>query len=91
MSELPVTWADISLDEVCTKITDVRAEIFARCAPDLGEMPYTKNGATTGIVINNSLEEPFSMLPSVTFLKPDRDTLDQRLLPRRTRPSGPRR
>jgi type I restriction enzyme S subunit len=44
-------------------------EIFSRCDPDLGDILYVKDGATTGNVTINDLDEPFSLLSSVALLK----------------------
>jgi len=46
----------------------------------MGDVLYIKDGATTGIAVNNPLQEPFSMLSSVALLKPDRDVLDENFL-----------
>jgi type I restriction enzyme, S subunit len=43
----------------------VHDEIYSRCDPEYGDILYIKDGATTGIVTINNLEEPFSMLSSV--------------------------
>jgi len=48
---------------------EVHSEIFSRCDPEPGNILYIKDGATTGIVTINNLQEPFSMLSSVALLK----------------------
>jgi type I restriction enzyme, S subunit len=48
---------------------EIHEEIFSRCDPEYGNILYIKDGATTGIVTINNLEEPFSMLSSVALLK----------------------
>lgn len=53
-----------------TYVTEqIHQEIFSRCDPQLGDILYIKDGATTGIVAINDLDEPFSMLSSVALLK----------------------
>ncbi len=61
--------AGISLENLTYVSRDVHAEIFARCNPEKGDILYIKDGATTGIVTINNLDEPFSMLSSVALLK----------------------
>lgn len=55
-------------------------EIFARCDPELGDILLTKDGASTGNVCLNSLEEPFSLLSSVCLIKPNRSVLHPKFL-----------
>jgi type I restriction enzyme S subunit len=59
----------VSLDQVTYVSADVHAEIFSRCNPEKGDILYIKDGATTGVVTVNDLDEPFSMLSSVALLK----------------------
>lgn len=59
----------VSLDQVTYVASDVHAEIFSRCNPEKGDILYIKDGATTGVVTVNDLDEPFSMLSSVALLK----------------------
>ena len=47
----------------------VHEEIYARCNPEPGDVLYIKDGATTGVVTVNNLDQPFSMLSSVALLK----------------------
>ena len=49
---------------------EVHDEIYARCNPEKGDILYIKDGATTGIVTINTLEERFSLLSSVALIKP---------------------
>jgi type I restriction enzyme, S subunit len=49
---------------------DVHDEIFARCDPELGDILYIKDGATTGVLTVNTIREPFSLLSSVGVIKP---------------------
>jgi type I restriction enzyme S subunit len=48
---------------------EIHKEIYSRCNPAKGDILYIKDGATTGVVTINDLEEPFSMLSSVALLK----------------------
>jgi type I restriction enzyme S subunit len=58
-----------SLADVTYVSRKVHEEIYSRCNPAKGDILYIKDGATTGIVTINDLEEPFSMLSSVALLK----------------------
>ncbi|WP_320151686.1 restriction endonuclease subunit S [uncultured Tolumonas sp.] len=49
--------------------TAVHQDIYTRCNPELGDILYIKDGATTGVVTINDIDEPFSMLSSVALLK----------------------
>ena len=51
---------------------EVHRPIFERCNPELGDVLYIKDGATTGIAMVNTLEEEFTLLSSVALLKQDR-------------------
>ena len=44
-------------------------EVYARCQPSLGDVLLTKDGANTGNVTLNTLDEPFSLLSSVCLIK----------------------
>jgi len=59
----------VNLDDVTYIARNVHEEIFARCNPELGDVLYIKDGATTGVVTVNDLEQPFSMLSSIALLK----------------------
>ncbi|MBX3302270.1 MAG: restriction endonuclease subunit S [Nitrospira sp.] len=59
----------VSLADVSYVTAKVHHEIYARCNPEKGDILYIKDGATTGIVAINDLDEPFSMLSSVALLK----------------------
>ncbi|MBU1376325.1 MAG: restriction endonuclease subunit S [Alphaproteobacteria bacterium] len=54
--------------------------IFSRCNPELGDILLTKDGANTGNVCPNTIEEPFSLLSSVCLLKPDRSKIEPQYL-----------
>ena len=59
---------------------EIHEEIYSRCDPEKGDILYIKDGATTGIVTINDLDEPFSMLSSVALLKPPEEVLSSYLL-----------
>ncbi|NPE31330.1 restriction endonuclease subunit S [Methanococcoides sp. SA1] len=59
----------INLSNITFVTSEVHNEIYSRCNPEFGDILYIKDGATTGIVTINNLEEPFSMLSSVALLK----------------------
>ena len=48
---------------------------FKRCSPELGDVLLTKDGANTGNVTTNTLNEPFSLLSSVALIKTNREQL----------------
>ncbi|MEI6732109.1 MAG: restriction endonuclease subunit S, partial [archaeon] len=49
--------------------------IFQRCNPEIGDVLYIKDGATTGIAVVNNLLFEFSLLSSVALLKPNKKML----------------
>lgn len=59
----------VSLADVTFVSREVHEEIYARCNPERGDILYIKDGATTGVVTINDLDEPFSLLSSVALLK----------------------
>lgn len=59
----------VSLHSVSYVTAAEHRDIFARCNPTKGDVLYVKDGATTGVVTINDLDEPFSMLSSVALLK----------------------
>jgi type I restriction enzyme S subunit len=59
----------IELSNITYVSKDVHKEIYSRCNPEFGDILYIKDGATTGIVTLNNLDEQFSMLSSVALLK----------------------
>jgi type I restriction enzyme S subunit len=59
----------IDLTNITYINSEIHKEIYSRCNPELGDLLYIKDGATTGIVAINNLLEPFSMLSSVALLK----------------------
>ena len=62
----------IVLDGVTYVDDETHHEIFCRCNPEYGDILYIKDGATTGVVAINNLEEEFSLLSSVALLKPSK-------------------
>lgn len=59
----------IDLSNITYVSREVHKEIYNRCNPEIGDILYIKDGATTGIVTINNLPEEFSMLSSVALLK----------------------
>jgi type I restriction enzyme S subunit len=59
----------VSLADITYVSRKVHDEIYSRCNPEKGDILYVKDGATTGIVTINDINEPFSMLSSVALLK----------------------
>jgi len=70
----------LKLDNVQYCGEDFHSEIYARCNPELGDVLLTKDGASTGNVAVNELDEPFSLLSSVCLLKPDPEKLCAKFL-----------
>lgn len=60
----------LDLSTVTYVAAAVHHEIYSRCDPEIGDVLYVKDGATTGVLTINTLVEPFSMLSSVALLKP---------------------
>ena len=54
--------------------------IYPRCKPELGDILLTKDGAKTGNITLNTLNEPFSLLSSVCLIKPYRNKLQPEFL-----------
>ena len=48
---------------------EVHRPIYERCNPEMGDVLYIKDGATTGIAMVNTLKEEFTLLSSVALLK----------------------
>lgn len=63
------TGLDLSKLEYCDFA--FHEKIYQRCNPELGDLLLTKDGANTGNVSVNTLEDPFSLLSSVCLIKPD--------------------
>jgi len=61
----------LKLDTVQYCDEEFHNSIYPRCNPENGDILLTKDGANTGNVAINNLDEPFSLLSSVCLLKPD--------------------
>jgi type I restriction enzyme S subunit len=70
----------LDLDDLTYVDEDVHREIYARCNPEYGDVLLTKDGANTGVVAINTLNEEFSLLSSVAVLKVDRDLVEPKFL-----------
>ena len=70
----------IELDNISYVSQEVHSEIYARCNPEKGDILYIKDGATTGIVTINNLDEQFSLLSSVALIKPNKSISNKYLL-----------
>ena len=70
----------IELDNISYVSKEVHSEIYARCNPEKGDILYIKDGATTGIVTINNLDEEFSLLSSVALIKPNKSISNKYLL-----------
>ena len=54
--------------------------IYSRCPVVFGDVLLTKDGASTGNVALNTINEEFSLLSSVALLRPKKEILDARFL-----------
>jgi len=70
----------LDLGDIAYVDEPVHREIYSRCQPEFGDVLLTKDGANTGNVAINTLDEEFSLLSSVALLKPKRDVLETRFL-----------
>lgn len=59
----------IDLDNVSYVERDFHDRIYPRCQPRVGDVLLTKDGANTGNVTLNTIDEPFSLLSSVCLIK----------------------
>lgn len=59
---------------------DFHNRIYPRCKPGVGDVLLTKDGANTGNVTLNTLDEPFSLLSSVCLIKTRADILQPAFL-----------
>jgi type I restriction enzyme S subunit len=59
----------VQVDNITYVSKNTHDEIFLRCNPELGDILYIKDGATTGICCINQFAYPFSMLSSVGLIK----------------------
>ncbi|WP_217633882.1 restriction endonuclease subunit S [Hymenobacter psychrophilus] len=69
----------IKLSKLTFVNKETHDEIYSRCNPELGDVLYIKDGATTGIAAINMLAEPFSMLSSVALLKCSKEIINKYL------------
>ena len=60
----------LDLEDISYVDAETHSEIYARCDVRKGDVLYVKDGAGTGTVAVNELEEPFSLLSSVGVLRP---------------------
>ncbi|MDW8852895.1 restriction endonuclease subunit S [Flavobacterium sp. MMLR14_040] len=67
----------MKLDNVRYVDFEFHNSIYPRCTPELGDVLLTKDGANTGNITLNELNEPFSLLSSVCLIK----TYKEKLLP----------
>tara|TARA_R110001592_G_scaffold262565_1_gene527633 strand:+ start:7063 stop:8412 length:1350 start_codon:yes stop_codon:yes gene_type:complete len=70
----------VDLSNITYVTKDVHHEIYSRCDPEFGDILYIKDGATTGIVTVNDLDDPFSLLSSVALLKLDDNVYNRFLM-----------
>lgn len=59
----------LDLDNVSYVGRDFHDRIFSRCQPRVGDVLLTKDGANTGNVTLNTLDQPFSLLSSVCLIQ----------------------
>lgn len=59
----------LKLESVETVSAEEHQKIFARCDVRRGDLLLTKDGASTGNAALNTLDQPFSLLSSVAFLR----------------------
>ena len=59
----------LDLDNVSYVDSDFHDRIYPRCQPRVGDVLLTKDGANTGNVALNTIDEPFSLLSSVCLIK----------------------
>jgi type I restriction enzyme S subunit len=65
----------INLSKVAYVEQAFHDEVYARCKPSLGDVLLTKDGANTGNVTLNTIDEPFSLLSSVCLIKTNKELL----------------
>ena len=59
----------VHLDNITYVSENVHKEIYSRCNPEMGDILYIKDGATTGIVTINNIKQEYSLLSSVALIK----------------------
>ncbi len=65
--------AGVLLGNITFVSRETHEEIYSRCDPEKGDILLIKDGATTGVVTVNNLDEPFSLLSSVALIKVPED------------------
>jgi type I restriction enzyme S subunit len=70
----------IDLSDITYVTGKTHDEIYSRCDPAYGDILYIKDGATTGIVTINDIQEQFSLLSSVALIKLPHITLNRYIL-----------
>ena len=65
----------LDLENVTYVDEEFHNRIYPRCRPGVGDVLLTKDGANTGNVTLNTLDEPFSLLSSVCLIKTAPDFL----------------
>jgi len=55
-------------------------DIYKRCNPEIGDVLYIKDGATTGIACINTFHAPISLLSSLALLKVNAEVLNNHYL-----------
>ena len=65
----------LDLGNVSYVEADFHSRIYPRCKPSIGDVLLTKDGANTGNVTLNTLDEPFSLLSSICLIKTKPDSL----------------
>jgi type I restriction enzyme S subunit len=70
----------LDLNDVSYVESEFHNRIYPRCRPSVGDVLLTKDGANTGNVALNTIEEPFSLLSSVCLMKTNPSTLDPSFL-----------
>ena len=70
----------LDLSNVTYVERDFHDQIYPRCQPQVGDVLLTKDGANTGNVTLNTIDEPFSLLSSVCLIKTDPTVLKPEFL-----------
>ena len=67
-----IRMGEINLDDVETISRNEHEKIYKRCDVKVNDLLLTKDGANTGNIAMNTLDEEFSLLSSVAFLRPSK-------------------
>lgn len=67
--------AGVILNPITYVSKEIHEKIYERCNPEFGDVLLIKDGATTGVVTVNNLDQPFSLLSSVALIKLPQDIL----------------